>query len=86
MGAFQKFVATVVPGVIKPIRVLWNEMVGFVFAVFTVLIGFRVFRAWQVVNTDPDARTTVIFGAIGAVFMGYFAFSSFLRARKIGRQ
>lgn len=84
-GVFSKFVKTVVPGVIKPIRVLWNEMIGFVFIVFAVMFGGQAYRKWFVVQEGKES----VIGFAGVAFLAslmlLFGVTSFLRARKINR-
>ena len=37
MGMVSKFLGHVVPGVIKPLHALWNQVIGFLFLVFALL-------------------------------------------------
>jgi glycerol uptake facilitator-like aquaporin len=77
----KMFAHHVVPAVIKPLRVLWNEMIGFVFLLFGVMVAFRTWREHQ----SGQAMTMVMMGALFAAVMLYYGVSSFLRARKIHR-
>jgi hypothetical protein len=86
LSAAGKFVKTVVPGVIRPLRVLWNEMIGFVFLVFSVLAGGSAFRAWRQFDGSSDAVMRLALAGFFAFVMAYFGVSSFFRARKINRQ
>ncbi len=79
------------PAVIKPARTLWNEVIGFIFLCFSVIFGFRTGHyAWSWFQTDPSADAS---GHVGRMLVagfctaltGYFAVTSFLRARKISR-
>jgi hypothetical protein len=81
----QRFVQMVVPGVIKPLRALWNEMIGFVFLVFAVFAGSSVFRAWRNFDGSSDAILRICLSGFFTLMMAYFGVASFLRARKIGR-
>ncbi len=85
MGVVKTFVANVVPAVIKPMRVLWNEIIGFFFLVFGVIFGFSVFRKFRSFAGDPSElfglAASVVFVAM---LLGYGLYS-FLRARKISR-
>jgi len=87
----REFVKHVVPAVAKPVRTLWNEVIGFIFLCFAVIFGFRTGRyVWVLLQPDapPDATAhlgrTVIAGFC-TLLTGYFALTSFLRARKISR-
>ncbi len=81
----RKFFAHVIPSVIKPLTVIWNQMIGFTFLVFAVFSGRSVYKA--VVEFDGDGESIFRVGLTGifAVLMAFFGISSFLRARKISR-
>lgn len=81
----KKFFQHVVPGVIKPLRVLWNEMIGFVFLAFAVWTIPSTYRNIRDFKGDPDSLFRVILTTVFAVIMIYFGVTSFLRARKISR-
>lgn len=81
----RKFVAHVVPNVIRPLRILWNELIGFLFLVLAVVGVSSIIRTLK--NYDGDLKgfvTLVIAGLFVALMLGYGIFS-FLRARKISR-
>ncbi|MDX2154303.1 MAG: hypothetical protein SFV54_26415 [Bryobacteraceae bacterium] len=81
----RKFLAHVLPAVVRPMRVLWNQVIGFFFAVFAVLLSFNCYR--QVRDLDGGGESVarvVLTGVFGAVMAAY-AIHSFLRARKISR-
>jgi hypothetical protein len=81
----REFVRHVVPQIIKPIRTLWNEMVGFVFLCLALIPAPRAIRQWHDYSTTGKglSRLLVYFVFIG--LMAIFAVQSFLRARKISR-
>lgn len=78
----RKFVQHVVPGVVKPMRVLWNEIIAFVFAAFAILGGFRAWRETQ--GGDPNPVSVGI-PVIWTAVMTFFAVTSYVRARRISR-
>ena len=80
-----RFVEHVVPGVVRTMRVLWNEIIGFVFlclAAWAVPSAIRNLRSFQS-DAGSVGRVALSFGFFG--LMAYFGISSFLRARKISR-
>jgi hypothetical protein len=81
----KKFVRHVVPGVIKPIRVLWNEVIGFVFLVLAVVMGFSTYRKFGDLQQTGGSPLPLIAGFLFSALMLYFGLSSFFRARKISR-
>jgi hypothetical protein len=74
----------VLPAVIKPIRVLWNEVIGFVFLCLGVMMGFSTYRNFRDVD-EHGSPLPLIGGSLFALLMIYFGVTSFLRARRIGR-
>jgi len=80
-----KFLRHVVPGVIRPLHALWNEVIGFLFIVFTVVAAFYVVRAVRNFDGEIEGLFRIVLPALFGLVMGYFGVSSFLRARKITR-
>lgn len=77
-----KFIHHVVPGVIRPLRVLWNEIIGFI---FLVLAGFTIVSTVRRTAGDPNSFWLFVGGIAFGIVMACFGLSSFLRARKISR-
>lgn len=82
----KSFFVTVMPSVVKPLHILWNEIIGFVFIVFAIGTAPAGLRYYRAMAADPTANgfrlaVTVFFGTV----MAYFGISSFLKARKIRR-
>ena len=82
---FSKFLSHVLPGVVRPLHALWNEVIGFLFIVFAVVAGFYVIRAVRGFEGDLEGLVRIFFPALFGLVMGYFGVSSFVRARKISR-
>ncbi len=81
----RQFFRFILPGIIRPLRVLWNEVIGFVFlalAVWAILSGVRTIREYE---GDGDSIFRVVLAGVFVVLMLWFGISSFLRARKISR-
>jgi hypothetical protein len=81
----SKFMHHVVPGVIRPLHALWNEVIGFLFIVFAVIAAFYVVRAVRNFDGDVESLVHIVLPALFGLVMGFFGVSSFLRARKISR-
>lgn len=81
----KQFAGTVIPGIMKPLRVMWNEMIGFVFIVFAVLIMGSTLRKWN--DFDDSASSLGLMAASFFFFLVMLSYGiySFLRARKINR-
>ncbi len=88
----REFVRHVVPTVVKPMRVLWNEVIGFLFLCFAVIFGFKTYRCAMDFTAAADAKADTIGPLIWlamagflTLVMGWYGVSSFRRARKISR-
>lgn len=82
----QKFAQHVVPEVVRPARIIWNQAIGGVFMLFAVMFLGNAFRYF-------DTKTGVVSNPVGLGFslflgtvMAVFGISSFLKARRIGRR
>lgn len=85
MSIVRKFLLHVVPGVVRPVRVLWNEIIGFVFICFTVLLAFNFVRYWREYQGDPWDFFRLVVTASFALLMAWYGLSSFRRAKRISR-
>jgi hypothetical protein len=84
------FVRHVVPAVLKPLRSLWNEIIGFLFLVFAVVFGFKTGRYVIEFMHAPareggDEFLRVAVAGFCTLVMAWYGITSFLRARKISR-
>jgi hypothetical protein len=79
------FVSHVVPGVVRPMRVLWNEIIGFVFLVLAVAMTPGLVRAFRELDTPMASPGRLAIAGGFVLMLVYFGVSSFLRARKISR-
>ena len=81
----RQFVHHVMPGVIRPLHVLWNQVIGFLFVVLGLLpVPFAVRNVRDYQGT-AESFLRVTFSVIFTAVMLYFGISSFMRARKISR-
>lgn len=85
MHVVRKFAGTVLPGIVKPLRVLWNEVIGFMFLVLGVIFGFSAWRKYKEFSGDFASLLLLIMAGFFVVLMIGYGLSSFLRARRIGR-
>jgi hypothetical protein len=86
MGALiSKFMSHVMPGIVRPLHALWNEVIGFLFLVFAAVSGYYVFRAVRSFEGDLESLAHIVFPGLFGLLMAYFGVTSFLRARRISR-
>ena len=81
----RQFLGHVLPGVMRPLRVLWNEIIGFLFVVIAIGAAPAVFRSVRDLDKPDGSLFRVFVSVFFALLMLYFGVTSFLRARKIGR-
>jgi choline-glycine betaine transporter len=77
-----KFLRHVLPGLVRPLHVLWNEIIGFI---FLVLAAFILFSTVRRPHDNPGSFIMMLFGIGFGLMLVYFGLSSFRRARKISR-
>jgi H+/gluconate symporter-like permease len=85
MGRINQFIGHVAPGVIRPLRVLWNEIIGFVFICLAALPTPTAIRLLRNYKADGETLLHAVLTVSFVVLMTYFGVTSFLRARKISR-
>jgi len=86
MGIVRKFVEHVLPGVVKPLHVLWNEVIGFLFLAFGVLLIRPVYHSYRDLDGDPANLVKLALSAFFMLVMMFFGVHSFWKARRIARR
>jgi len=81
----RQFLTHVVPAVARPLRILWNQIIGFLFLVLALMAAPRLVRAVREFDGDLRSLFEVALSAIFLLVMGGFALSSFWRAHKLSR-
>ena len=81
----RSFFTHVVPAVIKPMRVVWNQSLGLLFLLIALLVTFKLRTAWAKFSGEFGELVMLVFSTAFAVLMAGYALWSFLRARKISR-
>jgi hypothetical protein len=78
LSVAKKFFEHVIPGVVRPIHIVWNQAIGFVFIVLAIVFGFRVVRGKEPIGIQVVAGLFVL-------LIAWFGISSFWKARKISK-
>jgi hypothetical protein len=81
----KQFFGHVLPGVMRPLRILWNEVIGFLFLAIAGLVMPAVFRSFRDLSKPNGSPVRLFVSLLFALVMVYYGVSSFWRARKIGR-
>lgn len=87
---FMRFIAKqffrhVIPSIIRPLHILWNEMIGFLFLVFAAVPIPRTWRTWRQYEQTGEGLFNVALSVVFILIMAGFGIGSFRRARKISR-
>ena len=84
-GKFRQFVGHVVPSVIRPLRVLWNQLIGFIFLILAAGAMPSAVKNVRQFQGDFESSLRVGLAFIFMALMLYFGITSLLRARRITR-
>ncbi|MFL6447349.1 MAG: hypothetical protein ACJ746_06615 [Bryobacteraceae bacterium] len=80
----QTFARTVVPEVVRPARVIWNQAIGAIFVVLAVPALFKALQLYREMKPgDSRSLFGLILSVIFCVVMSSFAIASFRKARRI---
>ena len=81
----HKFAKHVVPHVVKPARVVWNQVIGVLFLAFGVPAIFKAVGFYRTLDSEPQSSGRLVVALLFGVIMISFGVGSFLRARRISR-
>ncbi len=73
------------PGVIKPLHILWNELIGFFFAVFAIFIFGSLAKGIYDYKGDQSSFFRLVMLGIAFLVMSAYGLQSYFKARKIGK-
>ena len=85
MQIVRQFVNHVVPGIMRPLRILWNEVIGAMFLLFGIWFGSGTVRNFRRLDQTGTSPVWLIGSGLLALLLIYYGVSSFWRARKISR-
>ena len=81
----NRFVRHVVPEVVRPARIIWNQAIGGIFVLFAVVFLGYAYNYYRQMETDPSRSVPFGFSLFLGSVMAFFGIASFLKARSIGR-
>jgi hypothetical protein len=79
----RQFLAHVLPAVIRPLRVIWNQIIGFFFLMLAAAALPRTIRSAREFNGEPDSLFRLLLSGIFVAFMAGFGIHSFWRAHRV---
>lgn len=77
----RKLFEHVFPKVVRPLHILWNQIIGFFFLVLAAVPVKSAISSYR----DPNGMPRLVMSVIFIVTMASFGIFSFLKARKIAR-
>lgn len=86
MRLIRAFIASFLPGVIKPLHALWNELLAFIFLILAASVGFGPLRrGYKELDGDPGNLLKFLAAVFLTALMLGLGFYSYRRARSISR-
>jgi type VI protein secretion system component VasK len=81
----KKFLSAVLPGVIRPLHSLWNEVLGFLFFLLAVMMVRPVWTGWKELDQGAEHLLRFLLSAFMFVILLGFSIHAFWKARRISR-
>ncbi len=81
----RKFAQHVVPEVVRPARIIWNQAIGAVFLLFAVMFFGNAVRYYDAAAADSRNAVALGFSLFLGTVMAFFGIGSFMKARRISR-
>jgi hypothetical protein len=82
---WRQFLQHVVPAVMRPLRILWNQIIGFVFLVLALWAAPRTYQNIRTFEGDLEGLFRLVLSSTFILLMGGFGIYSFWRARKAAK-
>jgi thiamine transporter ThiT len=82
----KKFFNSFVPTVLKPLQVLWNQLIAFIFLAFAVPVGSQGWREYRKLDDDPANLVKVVCLAFFFVVLLGFGVHALCKARSINKR
>jgi hypothetical protein len=79
----RQFLGYVLPAVIRPLRVVWNQVVGFMFLVLAAAALPRAIHSARELDGEPGSFFRLLVSGVFIACMTGFGLYSFWRAHKI---
>ncbi len=79
----RQFVGFVLPAILRPLRVLWNQIIGFFFISMAIIALWRTIPLARGFAGDPGELFRLLVSTVFIVMMSGFGIYSFWRAHKV---
>ena len=80
----QTFARTVVPEVMRPARVIWNQAIGAIFLILAIPAVTKILQILREPKPDQQQTFILLLSSVFAFVMIAFGLASLLKARRIG--
>jgi hypothetical protein len=74
-----------VPHVVRPARIIWNQIIGALFVVIAFPVLLKSYQFFHGMANEPENGARLILTLPLGLLLLYFGISSFLRARRLSR-
>jgi hypothetical protein len=81
----RKFASNVLPEIIRPLRVLWNEIIAFVFFVLFVIAAVAAWRSYQTADGSIEGLGRATISGFFGLVMLIYGVQSYTKSRKINK-
>jgi hypothetical protein len=81
----RKFAQHVVPEVVRPARIIWNQAIGAVFFLLAVPAIFKAVQLYRGWDNEPNNGFGLALSLVFIAVMTGFGIASFRKARRISR-
>ena len=85
IGASVHFARHTLPVAVRPARILWHQLIGFLFIVMAIAPARFEYKALTSFKGDGESWTKAVMAGIFILVMLGYGISSFLKARKLSR-
>ena len=82
----RRFATHVVPEVVRPARVIWNQAIGALFFVLALPALLKAFQLYRGLSADPKNSFSLGLSLVFSAVMIFFGAASFMKARRISRR
>jgi hypothetical protein len=82
----RHFANHVVPHVVRPAQVIWNQAIGALFFILAIPALFKALQMYRDLKTDPKGEFGIFLSLVFASVMLFFGIGSLLKARRIARR
>jgi hypothetical protein len=79
----KRFAQHVVPEVVRPAQIIWNQAIGALFLVLAVPALLKAIQAYRAMEHDAKSSFGLVLSLVFVAFMLFFGIGSFLKARRI---